>query len=302
MTREELLELYDREVRGSFPDRLPAGWVGEQDGPLTRCLTPQGGFAMFSTDPAAPDRRPARGAGGADVRVLRRARPAVRVEDLRARPPGPAAAAGPARGSARAARGTGPRGVRRAGRGGGPARRADDALGHLPCRPGTGRRASRARSGTRSGRGWPTTSRAGSPRTSLPRSSWSRTATWWSVRPGWCRSRGPRWPVSGAAARWRRTGAVASTGRWWPTGPAGPSTGATRPCRWTPRRTAGRSSSGWVCTSSADRPVRDHPRTVKDPRHRVPGILHCFRAVSACCARRPPRRRRSAGTPQSPRR
>ena len=26
MTPEELLDLYDREVRGSFPDRLPAGW------------------------------------------------------------------------------------------------------------------------------------------------------------------------------------------------------------------------------------------------------------------------------------
>ena len=52
MTPEELLDLYDREVRGSFPERLPTGWVGEQDGPLTRCLTPQGGFAMFSTDPA----------------------------------------------------------------------------------------------------------------------------------------------------------------------------------------------------------------------------------------------------------
>lgn len=50
MTPEELLDLYDREVRGSFPHRLPAGWVGDQDGPLTRCLTPQGGFAMFSAD------------------------------------------------------------------------------------------------------------------------------------------------------------------------------------------------------------------------------------------------------------
>jgi GNAT superfamily N-acetyltransferase len=52
MTPEELLELYDREVRGAFPGRLPAGWTGEQDGPLTRCLTPQGGFAMFTSDPA----------------------------------------------------------------------------------------------------------------------------------------------------------------------------------------------------------------------------------------------------------
>ena len=52
MTPEELLDLYDREVRGSFPDRLPAGWVGEQDGPLTRCLTPQGGSRC-----SAPTRR-----------------------------------------------------------------------------------------------------------------------------------------------------------------------------------------------------------------------------------------------------
>lgn len=52
MTPAELLDMYDREVRGSFPDRLPEGWVGEQDGPLTRCLTPRGGFAMFTSDPS----------------------------------------------------------------------------------------------------------------------------------------------------------------------------------------------------------------------------------------------------------
>jgi GNAT superfamily N-acetyltransferase len=52
VTPAELLELHDREVRGSFPHRLPAGWTGEQDGLLTRCLTPQGGFAMFVADPA----------------------------------------------------------------------------------------------------------------------------------------------------------------------------------------------------------------------------------------------------------
>jgi GNAT superfamily N-acetyltransferase len=51
MMREELLNVYDREVRRSFPHRLPDGWVGEQDGPLTRCLTPQGrGFCMLTAD------------------------------------------------------------------------------------------------------------------------------------------------------------------------------------------------------------------------------------------------------------
>lgn len=52
MTIAELLDVYDREVRGSFPNRLPEGWVGEQDGPLTRCLTTRGGFAMFTRDPS----------------------------------------------------------------------------------------------------------------------------------------------------------------------------------------------------------------------------------------------------------
>lgn len=50
MTKAGLLDVYDREVRGSFPSRLPEGWVAEQDGPLTRCLTPRGGFAMFTAD------------------------------------------------------------------------------------------------------------------------------------------------------------------------------------------------------------------------------------------------------------
>ena len=50
MTAAELLDLYDREVRGSFPHRLPVGWVGDQDGPLTRCLIPRGGMAMLTAD------------------------------------------------------------------------------------------------------------------------------------------------------------------------------------------------------------------------------------------------------------
>ena len=52
MTHAELLDVYDREVRGSFPHRLPQGWVRDQDGPLTRCLTTRGGFAMLTGDPS----------------------------------------------------------------------------------------------------------------------------------------------------------------------------------------------------------------------------------------------------------
>jgi GNAT superfamily N-acetyltransferase len=51
VTPDELLEVYDEEVRGSFGDRLPPGWSGEQDGPLTRCLTGRAGFVML-TGPA----------------------------------------------------------------------------------------------------------------------------------------------------------------------------------------------------------------------------------------------------------
>jgi GNAT superfamily N-acetyltransferase len=47
-----LRDVYDREVRGSFPHRLPTGWTAEQDGPLTRCLTARGGFAMLTDDPS----------------------------------------------------------------------------------------------------------------------------------------------------------------------------------------------------------------------------------------------------------
>jgi GNAT superfamily N-acetyltransferase len=48
VTPDELLKIYDDEVRGSFARRLPAGWTGEQDGPLTRCLTGREGFAMLT--------------------------------------------------------------------------------------------------------------------------------------------------------------------------------------------------------------------------------------------------------------
>ena len=52
MTPDELLAVYDAEVRRTFPDRLPTGWTAEQDGPLTRCTisTPRGGMAMLTRD------------------------------------------------------------------------------------------------------------------------------------------------------------------------------------------------------------------------------------------------------------
>lgn len=48
VTPAELLAIYDAEVRGSFPSRPPAGWILDQDGPLTRCLTDRSGFAMLT--------------------------------------------------------------------------------------------------------------------------------------------------------------------------------------------------------------------------------------------------------------
>ena len=44
-----LLAAYDADVRSTFARRLPSGWAPSQDGPLTRCLTAQGGFAMAAT-------------------------------------------------------------------------------------------------------------------------------------------------------------------------------------------------------------------------------------------------------------
>ena len=57
MTPDALLEVYDAEVRGMFPGRLPPGWSGEQDGPLMRCLTGRAGFVMLA-GPAAGLSRP----------------------------------------------------------------------------------------------------------------------------------------------------------------------------------------------------------------------------------------------------
>ena len=50
MDDAELLALYDDQVRGSLGDRVPSTWTVERDGPLTRCITPRDGFAMFTTD------------------------------------------------------------------------------------------------------------------------------------------------------------------------------------------------------------------------------------------------------------
>jgi GNAT superfamily N-acetyltransferase len=48
VTPDELLAAYDEQVRGSFPDHLPPGWTGEQDGPVMRCLTGRAGFVMIA--------------------------------------------------------------------------------------------------------------------------------------------------------------------------------------------------------------------------------------------------------------
>ncbi|MCW2759226.1 MAG: hypothetical protein JWO46_2972 [Nocardioidaceae bacterium] len=47
---DPLLTAYDAQVRASFARRIPAGWTAEHDGPLVRCLTSRGGFAMLTPD------------------------------------------------------------------------------------------------------------------------------------------------------------------------------------------------------------------------------------------------------------
>lgn len=48
MHTARLLAAYDQQVRGSFPNRIPATWTSDFDGPLTRCLTESGGFVLSS--------------------------------------------------------------------------------------------------------------------------------------------------------------------------------------------------------------------------------------------------------------
>jgi len=55
VTPDELLRVYDAEVRGTFPGRFPPGWSGEQDGSVTRCLTGRAGFAMLTSPADLPD-------------------------------------------------------------------------------------------------------------------------------------------------------------------------------------------------------------------------------------------------------
>ncbi|WP_197025209.1 GNAT family N-acetyltransferase [Nocardioides sp. URHA0032] len=48
-----LLALYDEQVRGTLGIRVPLTWTVEHDGPVTRCVTPREGFAMFTADAGA---------------------------------------------------------------------------------------------------------------------------------------------------------------------------------------------------------------------------------------------------------
>lgn len=50
VTPDELLRLYDEQVRGTFDTRVPAAWTVTRDGPLARALTTHEGFAMFTHD------------------------------------------------------------------------------------------------------------------------------------------------------------------------------------------------------------------------------------------------------------
>ena len=261
MTPEELLDLYDREVRGSFPHRLPAGWVGDQDGPLTRCLTPQGGFAMFSADASHLT------TGELEALVDRTfafyAERGRRFEwktfehdraDLL------------------------PLLVRH---GAVPEPREALVLGESAVLAGDVTLPDGL------------TMRAVTSRADLERVAAFESAVWdedWAWLADDLEGRlaaaepaevlvvedGERvvsaaWLVplagtsvaglSGAAARSRRTAVGASTGHWWRTGPGGPSSGAAPCCRSTPRTTAAPSSSGWGCRwSGPPCPTRPPPR------------------------------------------
>lgn len=53
MSPAQLLSLYDFRVRATELDRVPTGWVAEQDGPLLRCHGQRRGFTMLTTDASA---------------------------------------------------------------------------------------------------------------------------------------------------------------------------------------------------------------------------------------------------------
>lgn len=53
VTPDELLRLYDEQVRATFDLRVPDAWTVTRDGPLARALTTREGFAMFTHDASA---------------------------------------------------------------------------------------------------------------------------------------------------------------------------------------------------------------------------------------------------------
>lgn len=50
MTPDELLRLYDEQVRATFDQRVPDAWTVTRDGPVARALTTHEGFAMLTQD------------------------------------------------------------------------------------------------------------------------------------------------------------------------------------------------------------------------------------------------------------
>jgi hypothetical protein len=50
VTPDELLRLYDDQVRATFDQRVPEAWTVTRDGPVARALTTHEGFAMLTED------------------------------------------------------------------------------------------------------------------------------------------------------------------------------------------------------------------------------------------------------------
>ena len=50
VTPDELLRLYDEQVRATFDERVPDAWTVTRDGPVARALTAHEGFAMLTQD------------------------------------------------------------------------------------------------------------------------------------------------------------------------------------------------------------------------------------------------------------